>query len=81
MLAERFSNLGATGGEEGVGDAEIDGAGHLWGLNQTADCLRANEVALGDERVLRINVIGLRLEEDAFMDQIARGLRLGGWHG
>lgn len=61
--------------------AEIDGAGHLWGLNQTADCLRANEVALGDERVLRINVIGLRLEEDAFMDQIARGLRLGGWHG
>lgn len=60
---------------------EIDGAGHLWGLQQIDDCLRANEVALGDERVLRINVVGLRLHEDRFLDQVTRGLRVGGWRG
>lgn len=60
---------------------EIDGAGHLWGLAAVDDALRANEVVLGVERVLRINVLGLRLEEDTFLDQVARGLRAGGWRG
>ena len=36
---------------------EIDGAGHLWGLAAVDDALRANEVVLGAERVLRINVL------------------------
>lgn len=55
---------------------EIDGAGHLWGLKSTDDYLRANELALGKDRVLRINVIGLRVEADAFFEQLARGLAL-----
>lgn len=55
---------------------EIDGGHHLLGLNPTDDALRANEVALGLSRVLRIPLLGLRLEPRRFMDQVARGLGL-----
>lgn len=55
---------------------EIDGGHHLLGLNPTADALRANEVALGSSRVLRIPLLGLRLEPARFMHQVARGLGL-----
>ena len=54
---------------------EIDGAGHLWGLTATDDNLRDNAVVIHGDRVLRINVIGFRLNEDAFMDQVAAALR------
>ncbi|QBF46682.1 hypothetical protein [Janibacter limosus] len=47
---------------------EIDGAGHLWGLSGAADALRANQVVIDGDRVLRINVIGWRLDQEAFMD-------------
>lgn len=56
---------------------EIDGAGHRLGLAVSDDNLRANEVTLGLDRVLRIDVIGLRLREDDFMAQVRRGLSLG----
>ncbi|WP_404383734.1 hypothetical protein LL946_00630 [Knoellia locipacati] len=55
---------------------EIDGGHHLLGLNPTDDALRANEVALGSTRVLRIPLLGLRLDPWRFMDQVARGLGL-----
>ncbi|WP_237700721.1 hypothetical protein [Janibacter sp. HTCC2649] len=55
---------------------EIDGGHHLLGLNPTDDALRSNEVALGSSRVLRIPLLGLRLEADRFMAQVARGLGL-----
>ena len=55
---------------------EIDGGHHLLGLNPTSDALRANEVALGSTRVLRIPLLGLRLEPARFMEQVARGLGL-----
>lgn len=55
---------------------EIDGGHHLLGLNPTDDALRANEVALGWTRVLRIPLLGLRLEPGRFMAQVARGLGL-----
>lgn len=55
---------------------EIDGGHHLLGLNPTEDALRANEVSLGSSRVLRIPLLGLRLEPGRFMDQVARGLGL-----
>lgn len=55
---------------------EIDGGHHLLGLNPTADALRANEVALGSTRVLRIPLLGLRREPSRFMEQVARGLGL-----
>ncbi|WP_435203120.1 hypothetical protein [Janibacter sp. GS2] len=54
---------------------EIDGAGHRWGLNAVDDNLRDNAVVIDGDRVLRINVIGLRLSEEAFMDQLAGALR------
>lgn len=54
---------------------EIDGAGHLWGLAGVDDSLRANEVVIDGDRVLRINVIGWRLDEDAYLDQVAAALR------
>lgn len=54
---------------------EIDGAGHLWGLNGLDDNLRDNAVVIDGDRVLRINVIGLRLSEDTFMDQVGDALR------
>lgn len=54
---------------------EIDGAGHLWGLHGVADALRANQVVIDGDRVLRINVIGWRLDQPAFMDQVSHALR------
>ena len=53
---------------------EIDGAQHRWGLAVTSDNLRQNAVVLGGDRVLRIDVIGLRLETDLFMGQVSVGL-------
>jgi hypothetical protein len=51
---------------------EIDGSQHTWGLALTDDHLRQNELVLGDERVLRITLVGLRLEPQVFMDQVVR---------
>lgn len=55
---------------------EIDGGHHLLGLNPVDDALRANEVVLGGSRVLRLPVLGLRLEPEAFMRQIRRAVDL-----
>ncbi|MCA0290108.1 MAG: endonuclease domain-containing protein [Actinobacteria bacterium] len=55
---------------------EIDGAGHSWGLAPVDDALRANHVTLQNRSVLRIPVIGLRVMPQAFMDQVATGIRL-----
>lgn len=49
---------------------EIDGTQHVEGLNRTRDRLRDNALALRDDTVLRIDLVGLRLEESAFMDQV-----------
>lgn len=54
---------------------EIDGAQHREGLNVTADNLRRNAATLASDRVLRIDLIGLRLFEEEFMAQVAQGLR------
>lgn len=59
--------------EQGV-VAEIDGAHHLLGIEPVKDALRANDVVLEGGRLLRLPVLGLRLEPDAFMGQIARAL-------
>ena len=53
---------------------EIDGAGHRVGLAVTDDNLRQNEVVLGDDRVLRIDLVGLRVHEAAFMRQVRRAV-------
>ncbi|MGW5241665.1 hypothetical protein ACWEOW_22250 [Monashia sp. NPDC004114] len=56
---------------------EIDGVQHREGLQVSADNLTRNEVTLRADRVLRIDLIGLRLHRDEFMSQVARGLGLG----
>jgi very-short-patch-repair endonuclease len=53
---------------------EIDGAQHRWGAAVTGDNLRQNDITLSGDRVLRIDVIGFRLEADRFLDQVERGL-------
>ncbi|MGL5819174.1 MAG: hypothetical protein ACRCYR_16535 [Phycicoccus sp.] len=53
---------------------EIDGVGHRVGLAVTDDNLRQNEVSLSGETVLRIDLVGLRVHEAAFMQQLVRGL-------
>jgi very-short-patch-repair endonuclease len=50
---------------------EIDGAQHREGLNVMLDNLRHNAIVLAGDRVLRIDVIGLRLEARSFLDQVA----------
>ena len=53
---------------------EIDGGHHALALNPVDDALRQNEVTLRRRAVLRIPVLGLRLQPDAFLAQVARGL-------
>ncbi|MGV1010539.1 MAG: hypothetical protein ACOYBY_18390, partial [Dermatophilaceae bacterium] len=53
---------------------EIDGIHHLLGLNVVTDAWRANEVVLEGARVLRLPVLGLRIEPGRFMGQVARAL-------
>lgn len=51
---------------------EIDGGHHFEALSPMLDALRQNEVVLTSDTVLRIPVLGLRLEEARFMDQVRR---------
>ncbi len=53
---------------------EIDGAGHRVGLAVSDDNLRQNEVVLRGDRVLRIDLIGLRVHEREFFRQLGRAL-------
>lgn len=54
---------------------EVDGAQHQQGLAPVDDMLRQNDVAIGDDMVLRVPLVGLRLCPDAFLDQIESALR------
>ena len=49
---------------------EIDGAQHQWGLAATDDQFRQNAVVLRGDRVLRMTLMGLRLNPQEFMDQV-----------
>lgn len=59
---------------------EIDGGHHGIALNPVLDALRQNDIVLGDETVLRVPVLGLRLMEADFMRQVLRGYLLAGRH-
>jgi len=54
---------------------EIDGGHHGLALNPVDDALRQNEVVLGAARVLRIPVVGLRIDPEASLEQVVRGHR------
>ena len=53
---------------------EVDGSQHRMALAVMDDNFRANEVVIGGETVLRIDLVGLRLEGPRFTDQVARAL-------
>lgn len=55
---------------------EIDGGHHALALHPVDDALRQNEVTLGAEMVLRVPVLGLRLQREQFMEQVVRAHRL-----
>ena len=54
---------------------EIDGAGHRMGLAVMDDNLRQNAVTLGGDTVLRIDLVGLRLAGEQFLDQVCEAYR------
>ncbi len=60
---------------------EIDGLQHGWAESAVADALRHNDVALDRDVVLRIPLLGLRLNPDDFFAQVRRALVDGGWPG
>lgn len=49
---------------------EIDGGHHQWALNPVDDALRQNDLVIDGEVVLRIPVLGLRLQQARFMAQV-----------
>lgn len=49
---------------------EIDGAAHSAGLEVTFDHFRQNAITLGGDLTLRMNLIGLRLHREEFLDQV-----------
>lgn len=55
--------------------AEIEGAHHTQGLNAVDDALRQNDLTIDAGAMLRIPVLGLRLNPQQFMDQVARAYR------
>ncbi len=57
---------------------EIDGIAHNSPVAWIPDALRQNSVTLGNDRVLRIPVLGLRIAEAEFMQQVAEALRQAG---
>lgn len=61
--------------------AEIEGVHHLQADQALADASRQNELTIGRDRVLRIPVIGLRIDPDHYLTQLACLLRAGGWSG
>jgi len=58
---------------------EIDGMHHVAGNTPVDDAMRQNELTLDADTVLRIPLLGLRLQPADFMEQVARGLRQRGW--
>lgn len=55
---------------------EVDGRQHLEGLAPVQDMLRQNSVSMSGDVVLRIPLLGMRLEPDAFVDQVEAALAL-----
>jgi len=58
---------------------EVDGIHHAWAENVVGDALRQNSIALDGDVVLRVPLLGLRLEPDEFFRQIRQALESAGW--
>lgn len=57
---------------------EVDGIHHAWVENIAADALRQNALVMQGDRVLRLPLLGFRLERGAFLDQIEAAMVAGG---
>ncbi|WP_261376704.1 hypothetical protein [Nocardioides sp. J9] len=57
---------------------EVDGIHHSWVENVVGDALRQNALVLDGDRVLRLPLLGLRLQPDEFFAQIAVALGVAG---
>lgn len=53
---------------------EVDGIHHAWAENVVGDALRQNSLALSGDVVLRLPLLGLRLQPDDFFEQIRQAL-------
>lgn len=53
---------------------EVDGIHHAWAENIVGDALRQNALALAGDVVLRLPLLGLRLQPDDFFAQIGEAL-------
>ncbi|GAA1142726.1 DUF559 domain-containing protein [Nocardioides aquiterrae] len=58
---------------------EVDGIHHAWAENVVGDALRQNALALDGDTVLRLPLLGLRLEPDAFFAQVESAMLAAGW--
>jgi len=58
---------------------EIDGIQHTWATTVVDDALRHNTVTLAHAVVLRLPLLGLRLAESEFFEQIEEALAARGW--
>ena len=58
---------------------EIDGIHHAWANNVVGDALRQNSLVISGDVVLRLPLLGLRLQPDDFFDQIEDALVARGW--
>lgn len=58
---------------------EIDGIHHAWVNNVVGDALRQNSLVIAGDVVLRLPLLGLRLQPDEFFDQIGQALAARGW--
>jgi very-short-patch-repair endonuclease len=58
---------------------EVDGIHHTWAENVVGDAIRQNALAIAGDTVLRVPLLGLRLNPDEFFAQIEEGLVAAGW--
>jgi very-short-patch-repair endonuclease len=58
---------------------EVDGIQHTWAENVVGDALRQNSLAIAGDTVLRVPLLGLRLNPDDFFNQIEEALTANGW--
>ena len=58
---------------------EIDGIHHTWAENVVGDALRQNALVLHGDTVLRLPLLGLRLDADAFFTQVETAMVAAGW--
>jgi len=58
---------------------EVDGIHHSWAENVVGDALRQNALTMQGDRVLRLPLLGFRLEREAFLDQIEEAMVAAGF--